>query len=193
MKQIGLILLAAGSSLRYHGIKLLDTIDGKKMYCHIMDQMKTVPFVEKVIVTQYEEIAEAAALQGYHVRLNHHPEEGISRSIHLGLEEMLRQNPSIDMVMFSVCDQPYLKKSTILKLVTTCNERKEGIICTCYGDKIGNPCVFQKKYFEELMKLTGDVGGKKIVKLHQDDSYFIQAESDRELVDIDTRINTKNF
>ena len=64
MKKIGIVLLAAGNSKRYGGIKLLDTMDGKKMYLHIFDHIREISGFTKVVVTQYEEIYEKALEYG---------------------------------------------------------------------------------------------------------------------------------
>ena len=38
---------------------------------------------------------------------------------------------------------------------------------------LGNPVVIAEKYRKELMGLTGDKGGKRVVKRHMDDLYLI--------------------
>lgn len=58
--------------------------------------------------------------------------------------------------------------------------------CTLLGTKTGNPCIFSRKYYQELMEITGDKGGKQIINRHPDDVVYLEIKDARELVDIDT-------
>lgn len=190
-KKVGVVLLAAGSSLRYNGIKLLDFISGKQMYRHILDKIKEMPLEPKIIVTQYEEIARQAKKDGFYAVLNERPEEGISRSIRLGIEKALLLEPSLEALLFSVCDQPYIRQQTIEAAVDAYQTGEKGIVCANDAQTLGNPCIFGRAYFAELAQLEGDVGGKRVVKRHMEDVFLFQVENPQELVDIDTRIETQ--
>lgn len=192
-KKIGLILLAAGSSIRYEGIKLLDTIAGKQMYLHILEQVKDLSLEPKVIVTQYDEIEQRALKEGFHVIRNERPQDGISRSIRLGVEAILSYEPKLEGMMFSVCDQPYITKETIEDVMDAFCMQEKQIVCATHGEKLGNPCIFGKKYFSSLCRLEGDTGGKAVVKENKNDIFLVQVENSKELVDIDTKLGQKIF
>ena len=49
-----------------------------------------------------------------------------------------------------------------------------------------NPKIFSSRYKEELMRLSGDTGGRQIISSHKDDILLIEAESEDEVRDIDT-------
>ncbi len=190
MKKVGIVLLAAGNSRRYHGIKLLDYIQGKKMYMHILENAATIHSNVKIMVTQYEEIKENALEHGYEVVMNNEPELGISHSIHLGLEKALEIEPDLDAVLFSVCDQPYLTLGTIRHLLNLYEHSDKSLASVSYEGVLGNPCIIGKKYFKELFELEGDVGGKKIIMKHLEDLLSIPIEDEKELIDIDVRDDT---
>jgi len=187
MKKVGIILLAAGNSKRYGGIKLLDTMDDKKMYLHIFDQVYEISDLTKVVVTQYEEIYEKALEYGYYPVKNPEPDLGISHSIHLGLRKILEIEPNVDGVLFSVCDQPYLKRSTLEHLINNYKISEKELASLVYDGTLGNPCIIGKKYFLDLFTLSGDVGGKKVIKKHLEDLELIMAEDQKELIDIDIK------
>ena len=42
-----------------------------------------------------------------------------------------------------------------------------------------------RKYYEELMEISGDKGGKKIIKKHPEDVAYLQIRNARELQDAD--------
>lgn len=198
-KQIGIILLAAGSSKRYGGIKLLDTIEGKKMYLPIMEKIVNITHKTlgqktqgygipiQAVVTQYEEIARKAAENGFETVMNPFPERGISFSIKLGMEKVLGQFKDLDGVMFCVCDQPYLTEGTVAALLEGFVHSKKGMAFLSYGDRMGNPGIFSKKYFNELRSLEGDRGGKKIACMYPEDILLVPVKDKRELEDIDIK------
>ena len=116
--------------------------------------------------------------------LNRKPELGISRSIRLGIHKLEQQCPEIDGILFMVCDQPWLKKRTLIRLLS---EFSGGILAVSSGKKAGNPVIFSDIYIEELSRLTGDMGGRHVLRRHMADVRFLEVDDSRELQDIDTR------
>jgi CTP:molybdopterin cytidylyltransferase MocA len=184
-KIVGVVLLAAGNSKRYQAVKLLELIGGKKMYRHILELTADLTITPKVIVTQYEEIRENALQLGFEVVMNSSPELGISHSIQLGLRKALESKPDLDGVLFSVCDQPYMKQATLLQLLEVFQTTDRGIACIAHNEELGNPCIIGKKYFDELFALSGDNGGKKIINKYQEDVEPVFINNGKEMTDID--------
>lgn len=198
-KGIGIILLAAGSSKRYGGIKLLDTIEGKEMYLHILEKIKNItckPLKEnpqkyvlpiQAVVTQYKEIAGKAAENGFIPVMNPAPERGISFSIKLGMERVLGQYNNLYGIMFCVCDQPYLTEDTLTALIDGFVHSQKGMAFASYGETIGNPSIFSGKYYNELLSLKGDRGGKKLACMYPGDILLVPVKDSKELEDIDIK------
>lgn len=184
-KKVGVILLAAGNSKRYQSVKLLEVIDGKKMYRHILELAAGLTVIPKIIVTQYEEIQENASLLGFEVVMNSDPDIGISHSIQLGLSKALEITPNLDAVLFSVCDQPYLNQTTLLQLLNVFQKTDKGIACVAHKEILGNPCIISKKYFAELFALRGDIGGKMIINKYHTDIEPLFVSDNKEMLDID--------
>lgn len=184
---IAIVLLAAGDSRRFHGNKMLSEVDGMPMYQRMISKIKDIPAEQKIIVTQYEEIMNFISenRREYFIKAikNEHSEWGISHSIHLGLEHC----QDAEAYLFSVCDQPYLKKESIVKLIETYTQSEKQIACLSYQGKLGNPVVFHKSYWSQLQRLTGDSGGKSIVKQDMDNVELVEVQDPKELFDIDTR------
>ena len=134
-----------------------------------------------IVITQYDAIAEAARTKGISVLYNPHPEDGISSSLKIGLNASL----DADAVLFTVSDQPWLTSETICELIHVFLNTSKGIACVSYQGKMGNPCIFGRKYYNELLSLEGDKGGKKVIMKHLDDTQVYEIEEVRELEDID--------
>ena len=178
--KIAVILEAAGNSTRFGSNKLLHIMDdGRPMIASIFDAVRPLDVYKKILVTQYDDIAEMAA--GFDVVMNDRPDLGISRSMQLGLAAA----GDADAYMFCVCDQPGLSTSTIKKLIEAYKKGTAGIVSLAWQEKMCNPKIFSSRYREELMRLSGDTGGRQIIAAHKDDLLLIEAESEDEVKDID--------
>lgn len=136
------------------------------------------------VVTQYEEIEQSARKLGANVYINPHPDEGISSSLKIGL----KANLDADVCLFTVSDQPWLTTATIHQLITLQKNSGKGIACVSCEGKLGNPCIFTKKYYDVLLSLTGDKGGKSVITAHRDDTAVLKVNDVRELTDMDVKL-----
>jgi molybdenum cofactor cytidylyltransferase len=186
---IYMIYLAAGLSSRYGSNKLLDVVDGQPMYRHLLDILTVMKEEEPhryelVVVTAYDEIEKAVEYLPVKVVRNHHQELGISHSIQLGIEacgEIGRH----DHVMFAVADQPYMQEDELFGFIHMYQRSYKGIGCFSYQGRMGNPVIFQGKFVPELLALTGDTGGKAVVKAHPQEVFLYEADSEKSLQDLD--------
>ena len=178
--RIGLVLMASGFSRRYGSNKLLIQIDGISMIERAFNAIPEDAVKEIVVVTQYSEIKMIALKKGFSVITNDFAYEGISSSIKLGTEALV----NMDGIIFCVADQPYIKKETVKKLIDTFKEHPGEIIVPVSGGRRGNPCVFPKTVYDELLKLKGENGGKSVVSRHEDMVICVEVGS-QELLDVD--------
>ena len=178
--KIAVILEAAGNSSRFGSNKLLHVMDdGRPMISSILDAVSPLDVYKKVLVTQYDEVA--AMAPEFDVVINDRPDLGISRSMQLGLHA----GGDADAYMFCVCDQPGLSTTTIERLIEAYKKGTAGIVSLAWQGKMCNPKIFSSRYKEELMRLSGDTGGRQIISAHADDILLVEAESEDEVKDID--------
>lgn len=180
------IVLAAGTGRRYGSNKLLANIQGRPLYEHMIEKLDGLKAFPRFLVTGYKEIQETAKAAGIFVTDNQEPELGIAHSLKLGLEACLKTNPQIRGVLFSVCDQPNLKLTTMLALVRTAMHNPGKIVCSAHEGIPGNPVLWDRKFFGELLELEGDRGGKRILECHRDQSVMVETDAE-ELKDIDRK------
>ena len=185
-EKLTLVMLAAGNSRRFGSNKLLYEIGGVPMYLRTLHKLQKAASelgnCEIIVVTQYEEIASKAQESGVRVLINSHPERGISSSMQIGLAAAKESAACL----FIVSDQPWLTTETIVNLVYKFQSEHKGMACTLLNDKTGNPCIFSRKYYQELQEITGDKGGKQIINRHPEDVAYLEIEDAKELVDVDT-------
>lgn len=188
-EKIVLVLLAAGDSRRFSGNKLLAKLDGKPMYRHLADEVERLsgePFYRKIVVSQYDQILHDLYRLGFEPVENRESALGISHSIHLALEHL---DGTEDAVCFAVCDQPYLRGETILEMIAGWEKSGKGLACLSSGGVDGNPALFARHYIPELLALSGDKGGRGVIRSHPEDLYRHEVLNPDELNDIDTREN----
>lgn len=184
MMNIGIILLAAGEGKRFGGNKLTALLKEKPMYLWTLEKLEGLETaIPPVVVTGVPEIISAAEDRGMIAVWNRKPELGISHSIRLGICRVGQLCPEIEGILFMVCDQPWLKKRTLIRMLSEFNG---GILAVRNGKNTGNPVIFSHIYMEELSRLTGDTGGRRVLSRHMEDVRFLEVDDSRELQDIDT-------
>lgn len=178
-----LILLASGYSRRFQGNKLLYELDGMPLIAHTLHKLSALKPHSLIVVTQYEEIEKLANDYNAVVVFNTQAREGQSSSIRLGIKRS-----DADQAMLCVADQPYLRLETCKKLLELADG--EHIICvTCQGI-LRNPAIFPRKYYQELLALSDEQGGKQILKKYREKVIAVPCGLD-EVRDIDKRIDLK--
>ena len=179
--KIAVILEAAGYSRRFGSNKLLHTMDdGRPMAASIIDSVRSLDVYKKIVVTQYEQVA--AMAPDFEVVYNDDPDQGISRSMQLGIEAAR----DADAYMFCVCDQPGIKAGTLEKLINEYKKGTAGIVSLAWQGKMRNPKIFSSRYIGELLRLSGDTGGRQIIASHSTDVLLVEAGSEDEVRDIDS-------
>lgn len=179
--RVGCLLMAAGNSARFQANKLLMDYDGKPLIRHAMDAICPQCIDRVTVVTQYPQIAALAAAKGYACVVNDHPEWGASYTIRLGTESLR----DCDGILYMVADQPKLTAASVEKIVGAWREHPETIVAPVSAGRSGNPCIFPRTLFDELMSLEGDVGGKQVIRRNPERLRTVELPAE-ELFDCDT-------
>ena len=173
------IVMASGFSKRMGLNKLLMKYNDKFLIEYTLEKISQCDFVEKIIVTQYEEIEKLT--DNFKVVINENAHKGQSESIKLGV----KSSEKCDGYMFFVADQPLINQKDIEKLIRVFRENKDFIVIPKYKEKRGNPVIYPSLYKEEILRLEGDKGGKSIIKSSNKIKY-VEVEEDT-LFDIDNK------
>lgn len=174
-----LVILASGNSQRFGSNKLLYELHGKAIIEHVFATCKQCNFEQVYVVTKYEAIYELAKTYGYIPLLNTDAYKGMSESI----KKAVHACYECDQIMFLTADQPYIKANT-LNTICTYGDGKH-IISACVQDTIKNPMLFPSIYFNELLTLRKEEGGKKVAMKYKEQVLVVPVD-EVELHDIDT-------
>ncbi len=185
------IFLAAGNSRRFGENKLLYGLGKKPMYRYGLESLyeaqRTGCLEHVIVVSQYEEIFQDIAKNFPKVLTVKNPEPnlGISGSIRLGLERLKKISPGSEGCLFAVADQPGLTCNSLKRLVRFWNQHSYNIVSAGCDGQMKNPVIFSADYYEELMTLTKDTGGKAVLYRHLEEVGICQIDK-KETEDIDT-------
>ncbi|NCB62028.1 MAG: nucleotidyltransferase family protein [Clostridia bacterium] len=174
--------MASGFSRRFGGDKLLSPLGGAPLYRHAFTALPATLFDRAVVTSRFPEILDYAQHQGYDARKNPGAGEGVAAGIRLGLAGM----EDLDGVLFAVCDQPWLTRGSVERLIAAFASDPRSITALSWGGKKGNPVIFPADLIPELRALIGDRGGSAVIRNHLDRLRLVAAESADELRDVDT-------
>lgn len=181
-----ILFLSGGSGRRFGENKLLYPLEGRPLYRHGLDMLaslaKTRDDCTLAVVSRYGAVLDGARALGVRAVYSPDSENGLSCTIRAGLDALALQ--AGDFVAFVVADQPYLTASTMARLL---DAARPGVPCArvCCGGRLGNPALFAAALVSGLYALTGDEGGRAL--LRRPDCVLVPADSARELYDVDTK------
>lgn len=180
--RIGAVLMASGAARRFGANKLLQAAEGSPMIERVMEAVPARLFERAVVVSAYPEILTLAGERGYRPVANPHAAEGQAASIRLGVSALR----DMDGALFAVCDQPWLRRESVERLLRACRENPGCICALSWRGRRGNPAVFPAALFPELAALTGEQRGAAVIKAHRELLRLVEASCARELLDVDT-------
>lgn len=183
---IGVVILAGGASTRLGRPKQLLKYNGKYLLQTTVDAA-TGSGASPVIVVlgaNADQIAGEIDRSRIHIIKNTEWQEGIASSVRNGLNELLFVSPATEAAIFMVCDQPHVSYVLINDLIDEYGASGKPIVACRYGEAIGTPALFHRSLFDEIMRLKGDAGARKIIQQHPDEVGTVIFEKGK--IDIDT-------
>ncbi len=183
------IILAAGSSSRMGGgrHKLMLPLDGRPVLAHVIDATFTSQARPIVVVIGHQSAQVRSQIEQYTTNKdivlieNAQFQEGMSSSLRLGIQTLLangyknkQSHNTIDSTLILLGDQPLITSRIIDKLITAYRDSGSLIVAPLYNGKRGNPVLFDKSLFPELIEVTGDEGGRTVLKSHGNEIELVE-------------------
>ena len=183
------IILAAGASRRMGSVnKLLASIAGKPLVRHAVESFVATSLSPIIVVVGYESDKVAAALEGLPVQLVFNPDHatGQGSSVGVGVEAL---DNNVTDAMIGLGDMPLLP-STLLDSLIQKHIGREGHACNitipAFEGQRGNPVLWGRTFFPELITLAGDRGGRQLLNDHKAAQHLIACDHSSVLRDVDT-------
>ncbi len=174
--RVDAVVLAAGLSSRMKQNKLLLPFKETTIIRHTVETILRSNIDNVIIIIGKDEDEIRFELENLDVKFmyNERYKKGQSTSVVLGVQASYDS----DGIMFFMGDQPMIKSSIIDDMIETFKVMDETILVPYCHDKRGNPVLFNKKWYKELLKVTGDHGGRFIIEnnLNHVKKYYLEDE-----------------
>lgn len=189
----GVIILAAGASSRLGSPKQLLSYSGVTLLQHAVEaaQSSNAAKVLVVLGAHADVINDELKKVTVNTVINVEWKEGMASTIRCGLQTLVEMNPQLEAVIFMVADQPFVTTELLNNLLDLHRKEQHSIVANKYGSTFGTPVLFTKRFFPELMELTGDVGAKSLVRKHINEAVFVSFPEGS--IDIDTMEDYKKL
>jgi len=183
-QKISAVILAAGESRRFGSTKQVTEINGKPMLQAVLDVAVRTGFYRILLVlgANSNEILKAMTIHnGIEVLINSRWKEGQSTSVRAGVEALKEDS---DAIVFLLGDQPFISQALIQDEMMEYQQTDAEIVFPTFDGEQGNPVLFSKECYQDLMQLMGDRGGKSII--HTKRVHSFEWSRKEEWADIDT-------
>ena len=180
------VILAAGRSTRMAPRnKLLEDIGGRPVIARVAEVALASAARPIVVVTGFEAERIAVALRGLDLTCIRNPDfaAGLSTSLRAGLAAL---PADCDGALVLLGDMPFVEAGDLAALIGAFAARDRNSICVpVRHGRIGNPVLWGRAYFPEMMRLSGDAGAKLLLEVHRKCVTQVEAVSDDIFADVD--------
>jgi molybdenum cofactor cytidylyltransferase len=189
----GVIILAAGASSRLGSPKQLLAYSGATLLQHSIEEAQSSDASSVLVVlgANAEIIKSAINHTPANVVVNPDWKEGMASSIRFGLQTLVEMYPQTEAAIFMVADQPFVTAALLNNLMVLSRNGQRSVVASKYGSTFGTPVLLTKRFYPELMELTGDVGAKSLVRKYLNEAAFVPFPKGE--IDIDTVEDYKNL
>jgi molybdenum cofactor cytidylyltransferase len=185
---VAAIVLAAGKSSRmapYNKLLIADR-SGKPMVCRVVDNVLSSGARPIVVVTGHRAEDVRAALDARPVAFVQADEyaRGLSASLKAGVAAL----PD-DAAAALVClgDMPLVTGRMLDRLIEAWDpDEGRAIVVPTHQGRLGNPMLWSRRYFAEMLDLEGDAGARSLLRRHEENVVEIEIGDDAVLRDFDT-------
>lgn len=179
------VVLAAGMATRMGGSKVVRPVGGRPMVERVVAATLESRLAGTVVVVGHEAIGVRSILRDRPVRIVENPSyaEGLSTSVHAALRVA---EPGLDGALFLLADQPFVTAALIDGLIDAFAATGKAIVRPETEGRPGNPVLFSSRLFPELLRETGDRGGRDVVRRHADEVCLVTVADPMACLDIDS-------
>jgi molybdenum cofactor cytidylyltransferase len=194
-RKVAALVMAAGRSRRMAPLNKLMVTDkaGQAMITRVVDNALASRARPVLVVTGHERERVEEALAGRPVLTTHADTyaEGLSASLKAGIAAL---PPDVEGVLVLLGDMPLVSPAMLDRILAAFDpEEGRAIIQPTFRGKQGNPVLWGREFFEEILAITGDVGARYLTGRHGDRLFNVEMADDGVLRDFDTAETLKGL
>jgi molybdenum cofactor cytidylyltransferase len=186
-QNIAALVLAAGRSSRMGGPnKLLAEIGGRPLVRIAVEEVLASQARPVIVVTGHQRERVEAVLAGLPVRFvyNRAFADGLGASLRAGIAAL---PATADGAIVCLGDMPQVDAAMIDRLIGAIDPDKGALIAVPSIDgQRGNPVVWSRRFFNDLMGVEGDVGARHLIARYSEAVVEVPLKGTAALTDVDT-------
>jgi molybdenum cofactor cytidylyltransferase len=186
-RNVAAVILAAGRSTRMGGPnKLLAELNGKALVRIVTEQALASKAQGVIVVTGHQADQVERALAGLKVKFVRNGDfaDGLASSVKTGIAAV---PADADGAVVCLGDMPLIDAHLIDRLIETFAPDRGNLIAVPVSDgRRGNPVLWSRRFFGELMTLDGDIGARHLIARHGEAVAEVPVEGHGAFLDIDT-------
>jgi molybdenum cofactor cytidylyltransferase len=182
---VAAIILAAGSASRMGRPKQLLDWGGRPLVRVVAEQALAARIDRVLVVVGAERGAVVAALGELPLEIVGNPAytAGQSTSLRAGIAAL---GPDVGAAIVLLGDQPFVTAAVVERIVEAWRAGGAPIVAPTYAGQRGNPVLFARELFPELLAIEGDQGARAILAANPAGISLVEFGDLRPLADIDT-------
>ncbi len=190
--RVAAVILAAGAATRYGQLKQLLPWDDGSLLTHVVDTALQSVAQQVIVVlgNQAETCREALGDRPVTVVVNEEWAQGQGTSVRAGLSAL---DDNVRAAVFPLADQPLVTVDTIDQILQRYWCTLAPIVWPEYAGKRGNPVLFDRALFSDLLRLNQDAGGRSLFTAYADRAERLPVADAGVLVDIDTPQDYRDY
>src|SRR5258705_950924 len=186
-RRIAAVVLAAGRSTRMGGPnKLLAEIARRPLVRIAAEEALASRASPVIVVTGHQRAEVEKVLAGLPVQLVHNPSfaDGLGTSVRAGIAAV---PADADGAIVCLGDMPQVDRALIDRLIGAFDpDRGALIVMPTFEGKRGNPVLWSRRFFPDLMAIEGDVGARHLIAGYGEAAVEVPVGGKAALVDVDT-------
>ncbi|MEL0168432.1 MAG: nucleotidyltransferase family protein [Pseudomonadaceae bacterium] len=182
MPRVAALMLGAGFARRYGSDKRqVRLADGQSVLSRALDNALAA-FGAVTLVLRRDDDPQALALPNtVEVLFNPQSEQGMASSLVMGIEHL--RDGDADVIAVLLADMPCIQPATLQQLAQHCGP--QDIVLPSWQGQRGHPVLFGRRFWPQLLTLTGDLGGREVVRANADCVKVLAVEDAGVCLDLD--------